>query len=85
MAELQPLPLAVYEEPIPVPATWPDAPCGYVQFSPAYAGAAARARALGWPVVDLPGSHFRLLTDPVAVADALLGLRQEGYGGSRGV
>ncbi|MDQ2810094.1 MAG: alpha/beta hydrolase [Chloroflexota bacterium] len=85
VAELQPLPLAVYEEAIPVPAAWPDAPCGYVHFSPPYAGAAAQARARAWPVVDLPGSHFRLLTDPVAVADALLGLSQEGYGGSRRV
>ena len=25
---LHPLPLAVYEEPLPVPDGWPDAPCG---------------------------------------------------------
>jgi len=82
VAELQPLPLAVYEEPIPVPTAWPDAPCGYVYCSPTYAAAVAQARALGWPVVDLPGSHFRLLTDPVAVADALLGLIRAGHWGS---
>ncbi len=69
VAEL--LPLAVYEEPIPVFAGWPDAPCAYMQFSPAYTPAAARARALGWPILELPGSHFRLLTDPLVVAEAL--------------
>ncbi len=85
VAELQPLPLAVYEEPIPVPPAWPDAPCGYVHFSPAYTAAVDQARALGWLVVDLPGSHFRLLTDPVAVAEALLGLMHADHEAARSV
>jgi hypothetical protein len=74
VADLQPLPLAVYDEPIPVFAGWPDAPCGYIHFSPPYDSAVAEARARHIPVIDLPGSHFRLLTDPVPVAAALLRL-----------
>jgi pimeloyl-ACP methyl ester carboxylesterase len=74
VAELRPLPLAVYDEPIPVPATWPDAPGGYLQFSPPYDAAAAEARALGWPLIAMPGGHFQMLVDPAAVADALLDL-----------
>ena len=77
VAELQPLPLAVYEEPIPVPPAWPDAPCSYIHFSPSYDAAVDQARARGWPVVELPGSHFRLLTDPVVVAETLLSLRAD--------
>ncbi|HYP39957.1 MAG TPA: alpha/beta fold hydrolase [Chloroflexia bacterium] len=33
ISELRPMPLAVYEEPIPVFSGWPDAPCGYISFS----------------------------------------------------
>jgi len=47
-AELRPLPLAVYEEPLPVFAGWPDAPCGYLQFSPIYDTPARHAQDEGW-------------------------------------
>jgi pimeloyl-ACP methyl ester carboxylesterase len=72
LAELRPRPLAFFSEPIPRAAHWLSAPCGYLCFSPAYHSAAARARALGWPVHDLPGGHFHTLVDPAGVADALL-------------
>jgi alpha-beta hydrolase superfamily lysophospholipase len=74
VSELRPLPLAVYDEPIPVPASWPDAPGGYLQFSLPYDAAAAEVRALGWPLVAMPRGHFQMLVDPFAVADALLDL-----------
>ena len=74
VGELRPLPLAVYEEPIPVPAGWPDAPGGYLQFSAPYDAAANEARALGWPLIALPSGHFQMLVDPAGVADALLAL-----------
>jgi len=74
VAELRPLPLAVYEEPIPVPAAWPDAPGGYLQFSAPYDAAAAEARALGWPLTALPSGHFQMLVHPAGVTDALLAL-----------
>ena len=55
VAELRPLPLAVYEEPIPVFPGWPDAPCGYIRFgtNPSYTAPAAHARAAGWACTDL--------------------------------
>ncbi len=74
-AELRPLPLAVYEEPVPVFADWPDAPCAYLLFNrAAYAAHWDRANALGWACAELPGSHFHLLNDPVTVTDAILNL-----------
>lgn len=74
MAELRPLPLAVYEEPLPVFAGWPDAPCSYLQLSPVYDAPAQQAQAQGWPYVHLPGGHFQMLVAPEAVTDVLLRL-----------
>jgi pimeloyl-ACP methyl ester carboxylesterase len=72
LAELQPVPLAVYEEPIPEPPDWDDAPCGYLRFSSPYKAAAAEARAAGWEYAELPGGHFSPLTDPGAVTLTLV-------------
>lgn len=72
--ELRPTPVAVYAEPLPVFPGWPDAPCGYVKFSPAYELEAVRARRNGWRVLDLPGGHFHMLAEPRRVADALVDL-----------
>jgi hypothetical protein len=79
VAELRPVPLAVYEEPLPVFAGWPDAPCGYVRFgsNPAYRAAHQRARDEGWPEIRLEGGHFHMLAEPVAVADALVALVEQ--------
>ena len=73
-AELTPTPLIVYEEPMPVFDGWPDAPCSYLQLSPAYDAEAARAELLGWPVARLDAGHLHMLVDPTAATDALLGL-----------
>lgn len=72
--ELRPLPLEVYQEPIPVFAGWPEAPVGYLRFgdNPAYDADAARAEREGWPVSRLEGTHFHLLVDWEAVADKLV-------------
>ena len=79
--ELRPLPLAVYEEPLPVFAGWPDAPCGYLQLSPHYEPLAEQAQSMGWAYRQLKGGHFHMLVAPEAVADALLGLlKQLGIG-----
>lgn len=65
------LPLTMIEE-IPPPAPrWPDAPGGYLQLSEAYAGDAAQAAELGWPVRQLPSHHLALLTEPGPVAREL--------------
>ena len=77
VAELRPLPLAVYEEPIPVFDGWPDAPCGYLLFSPVYATLAARARRDGWAYRELDAGHFHMLVDPKAVANALVELVEQ--------
>jgi hypothetical protein len=74
VAEVPDVPLAVYEEPLPVPVAWPDAPCGYLRFSAAYEPEASAARRRGWAVRELAGGHFHMLADPPAVADALLAL-----------
>jgi hypothetical protein len=74
VAELQPRPLAFFTEPIPVFSGWPDAPCGYVQFSAAYDAPARHARQAGWSYRAVNGGHFQMLVDPSAVTDALLDL-----------
>jgi pimeloyl-ACP methyl ester carboxylesterase len=78
VAELRPLPLAVYEEPIPVFEGWPDAPCAYLHFTRtdprAYEEAARLARQWGWAYTELDGGHFHMLVDPASVAEALTSL-----------
>ena len=69
LAELRPQPWAFWEEPLPVFAGWPDAPCAYLRFAPnpAYDAAAAEARRRGWSCLELAGGHFHMLVDPDAV------------------
>ena len=77
VGELTPLPLAVYEEPLPVFEGWPDAPCGYLQFSPFYAPYAEQARREGWAYRRLEGGHFHMLVEPKAVANALVEIARQ--------
>lgn len=67
-----------FEEPLPCPPDWPDAPCGFVQLSSAYDGPARVARSRGWTVVeapaDQPGGHFAACADPDGVTRILLDL-----------
>lgn len=72
--ELRPMPLAIYEEPLPVFANWPDAPCGYLRLSQFYEPHAAQARQTGWAYREFNGGHFHMLVDPGAVAEALVSL-----------
>jgi hypothetical protein len=74
LAEMHPRSLAYFAEAIPVFAGWPDAPCGFVQFSPAYDVPARRAREAGWRYVEIAAGHFHMLVDPPAVAGAILDL-----------
>jgi hypothetical protein len=76
---LRPQPWAFWEEPIPVFAGWPDAPCAFLRFAPnpAYDAAAAEARRRGWPYAELAGAHFHMLVDPAGVTEALLDLVRE--------
>ena len=77
VADLPDLPLAVYEEALPVFPAWPDAPCAYLHFSAGYDLSAQQAQALGWPSLKLDGEHFHMLVDAPAVAAALLNLTSQ--------
>ncbi len=69
IAELEPLPLAWFEEPAPGEAL--VQPGAYLQLSGAYAEEGRIAGRSGWPVVRLPLHHLAMLTHPEAVAGAL--------------
>ena len=71
VAGLRPQPLAFWEERLPVVAGWPEAACSYLLFSAVYEAAASQARALGWPVLEMPGGHFHMLVAPEAVGETV--------------
>lgn len=75
-AEEPRLPLAYYEQAVPVPAGWDDVPCGYLLFGPPYDEVATDARRRGWLVEELPGEHLHQIVDPDATADSLIRLAQ---------
>lgn len=77
VAEIRPRALPFFTEPIPVPARWPDAPCGYIRFSSSYAWDARQAEQAGWPVREVEAGHFHMLVDPDGVAALLLDLLAE--------
>lgn len=68
------LPLAMFQEVYPPTPSWPDAPGGYLRLSEAYQESADKARALGWPVIELASHHLAVLTDAPAVLGPLLDL-----------
>lgn len=65
-----------WEEVVPIPSGWPDAPCAYLRFrtNPAYEQDAREAARRGWPVREIVGGHFHLVVEPKVVADNLLTL-----------
>lgn len=65
--------LALYEERVYLPPNWPGVPAGYLAFvpNPFYAPLVQQARAAGWLVRELPGTHFEMLVRPDAVADEI--------------
>jgi pimeloyl-ACP methyl ester carboxylesterase len=71
VAELRPLPLAVYEEPIPFALSWKPVPCRYLRLSDSYRADMARAHQAGCRVEERPSGHFAILTEPEAIADLL--------------
>jgi hypothetical protein len=73
-AEVPRLPIAYFEEQIPVPPGWDEKPCGYLRFSEAYVAEAEEAARRGWAVAHLPGQHLHQLLDPDAVADRIVAM-----------
>ena len=82
---LRDVPVGLYEETIPVAAGWPSeiARGLYVQWTSVYAADAVRARAAGFDVRVMPGSHFEMVNKPRAVARVLIdvarALRRPGF------
>ncbi len=75
--ELRPVPLAVYEEPIPMRAAQPDAPIAYLGFREServYAASIQHAMRKEWPLSQLRGGHFEMVVAPERVAEELLRL-----------
>jgi hypothetical protein len=68
-AEQERLPLAFYDEAVPVPATWPDQRVAYLRLSPAYEDAAREAAERGWAVETLAGHHLDLVSRAAEVAE----------------
>jgi len=74
LAGVQPRPLGFFEEVMPDVAGWPDAPSGYLLFTPGYRRFLEQAQRTGWPSRTFHAGHFHLLVDPLAVAAALVEL-----------
>lgn len=55
-----------------VPASWAAHAAGYVLLSEVYRVWADKARALGWDVVEVFGTHLELVNRPDDVADAIV-------------
>jgi alpha/beta hydrolase family protein len=77
LKELRPRGPEYWTEELPTVTRWPNAPCGYLQFSAPYRSAADRARRAGWPTRHLPAGHFHQLVDPAGVVGALIDLLGE--------
>ncbi|HEX6686775.1 MAG TPA: alpha/beta hydrolase [Candidatus Limnocylindrales bacterium] len=73
-AEQPHLPLSYYEERVPVPDGWDNAPCGYLLFGPPYEQAAQDARERGWDVDHVPGQHLHQLVDPDTVTARIIAM-----------
>lgn len=72
LTELEPTPLAYFQEEAP---RWPgvdQARAAYLQLSEAYAAEAKHAANTGAHVVRMPGHHLSMLTDAEKLAEALL-------------
>ena len=75
--EMPRLPLAYFEESVPLPERWTEHRCAFLLFTEAYAESSADAKRRGWPVAQIRDvQHLAPATDPLAVAEALLELER---------
>jgi hypothetical protein len=77
VAEVSPQSRAFWTKQLPAVPGWCEAQCGYLELSPHYAAASARAREQGWAYRHLWGGPFEMLVRPAAVADVILELAGE--------
>jgi pimeloyl-ACP methyl ester carboxylesterase len=70
-ADIEPLPLAYFDEEVPVPAGWDRCRVQYVLLSPACAADADVAAGRGWPVERIDGQHLDIATQPELIARLL--------------
>lgn len=77
LAEVRPRGQDFFTQPFPAFGAWPDAPCGYLQFSPIYAGPGREAQAQGWAFREFQAGHFHMVVDPVGVAAAIVEISEE--------
>jgi pimeloyl-ACP methyl ester carboxylesterase len=76
--EMPRLPLAYFQEGVPLPQRWAERPCAFLLLTEAYLESEADARGRGWPAKEIPGvQHLAPVTHPNAVTDALLALEDE--------
>jgi hypothetical protein len=73
--EMPRLPLAYFEEGVPMPERWSERPCAFLLLTQAYGESAAEARRRGWPVAEMADAqHLAPVTDPIAITKMLLDL-----------
>lgn len=61
------LPLAYFDESLPVPQGWDNVPCAYLAFGETYAREKVEAARRSWPVRTLSGEHLHMLSHPETV------------------
>ncbi len=72
LAELKPVPLALFHEPISFESDWADSPCAYLRLSEFYEPLAREASRRGWAVLEVDAGHLHPLTHPGETADLLV-------------
>lgn len=73
--EMPSLPLAYFEQGVPVPERWSERPCAFLLLTQAYGESAADARRRSWPVAEIADvQHLAPVTDPIAITKVLLNL-----------
>jgi hypothetical protein len=65
-------PIELFETPIDVPALWYEISSSYVLLGEPYRRDANTAAAWGWPVVERLGGHLDIVTEPEAIARAIV-------------
>jgi hypothetical protein len=71
LAEAVDASMLIFVDVVEVPE-WRERRCGYLRLSKTYGAEAADAKARGWPVIHIDGTHFHPAIEPEQTAEALL-------------